>query len=156
MCSAFATLLPSSNVIRFEGGLPMWWWAVWQWRCWSWQHCIQCGWPMSRFSLPQGLLCNLHLGGVLEYRGLSMSVNQQLAVAHDSVMDCITDPNVPSNLLYPQIWVSTFLISHVSPWSFSRPNMRRVIKKKSKGALQLSFWRLKTLAQRRWKACTSF
>lgn len=58
---------------------------------------------MSRFSLPQGLLCNLHLGGVLEYWGLSMSVNQQLAVAHDSVMDCITDPNVPSNLLYPQI-----------------------------------------------------
>ncbi len=85
---------------------------------------------MSRFSLPQGLLCNLHLGGVLEYQGLYMSVNQQLAVAHNSVMDCITDSNVPSNLLYPQIWVSTFLISHVSPWSFSRPNMRRVIKKK--------------------------
>ncbi len=45
-------------------------------------------------------------------------------------MDCITDPNVPSNLLYPQVWVSTFLISHVSPWIFSRPNMKRVIKKK--------------------------
>jgi hypothetical protein len=45
---------------------------------------------MSRFSLPQGLLCNLHLGGVLEYRGLSMSVNQQPAVTHDSVMESWT------------------------------------------------------------------
>jgi hypothetical protein len=56
-----------------------------------------------KVQLATRLVVQLAYWGCAGVSGLSMSVNQQLAVAHESVMDCITDPNVPSNLLYPQV-----------------------------------------------------